>query len=58
MTQYDKDTLSNLIFCELHRMEILKQEAKRAEYTQGAEYWTKEIADLKQLDAVIWDEIK
>ena len=52
MDQYNKDTLANLISCELARMKDL---ARRADTENTARFWQDEINDLEKLDAEIWE---
>ncbi len=58
MKKYNKDTLANLISCELHRMNGIWHKCIESGNKEAAEYWQKEIKDLEQLDSVIWQELK
>ena len=57
MDKQNKDTLANLISCELQRMESFLCQAVAAEYKAGIEYWAKEVRGLKRLDNEIWKHL-
>ena len=58
MDKYNKDTLANLISCELHRLHEIWHSCIESGNMKAAEYWRKEIKDLEQLDSAIWQELK
>ena len=57
MTKYDKDTLANLISCELYRLNKCLRDCIVSGNAKTAEYWRKQIEDLERLDSVIWQAI-
>jgi hypothetical protein len=58
MEKYNKDTLANLISCELHRLNGIWRKCTESGDIRAAEYWKKEIEDLERLDNVIWRELQ
>jgi hypothetical protein len=57
MDKHNKDTLANLISCELHRMRGLWHRCIQDGNVSGIEYWGKEIEDLEILDKEIWNHV-
>lgn len=57
MKKYDRDTLANLISCELHRLNACLRECIANGDAKVAEYWQHEIEDIERLDSVIWQAI-
>jgi hypothetical protein len=53
-----KDTLANLISGELHRLTLNWYKAMEAEDEKAKEFWQSEINKLKELDNIIWTELK
>ena len=53
-----KDTLANLISSELHKLTLNWYKAMEAEDEKAKEFWQSEIDKLKELDNIIWTELK
>jgi len=60
MDKINKDTLGNLISCELRRMrEIWYRSKLIGDVTgEGAKFWENEIKKLEELDKEIWKYIE
>ena len=58
MDKYHKEILANLISCERHRLTRNWYVAMEAEDEKAKELWESEINKLKELDDIIWTELK
>jgi hypothetical protein len=58
MKKCDKDTLANLIFGELRRLNRIWKECIGNGDTQTAKIFREQIKALEQLNSVIWQELK